>query len=146
MIALLLALQASAPASPAGAPAAVPVLGAIGPQALPAKGCAAFLWSAAGDRTLVAMAVADPAHIRLAIDGAPPADLALAGVEGSVSLGFAPTGTYKAGNVTATLALTITTRPDLTAGAMVSQGTLSVELQGRDTVVLPVAGLVGCAS
>jgi len=137
MIALLLALQA--------VPTTPPVLGPIGQQALPASGCAAYLWSLAGDRTLVAMASATPARIRVAVDGSPPADLAWASGEGMPALGLAPVSTYKAADVTVTLALTITTRPDLKAGAVVSQGTLTVERPNRDTLVLPVGGLVGCA-
>ena len=142
MIPLLLALQVAAatPAPPA------PVLGPIGKQALPASGCAAFLWSLAGDRTLVAMAAATPPRIRLALDGKPPADFAWASEDGVPLLGLAPVTTYKAGDVTVTLALTIATRPDLAAGGLVSQGTLTVERPSRDSVVLPVAGLVGCAS
>ena len=156
MIALLLTLQAvvavpsggavlPAPA-PAPTPVAAPALGPIGRQALPASGCAAYLWSSAGDRTLVAMAVATPPQIRLALDGAAPADLALASGEGAPSYGLAPTGTYRSGDVTATLALTVATRGDLRGGAVVQQGTLTVERPGRDALVVPVAGLIGCAS
>ena len=145
MIGLLLALQLATPAPAAGAALPPPTLGPIGRQALPASGCAAFLWSAAGDRTLVAMAVASPAHLRLAIDGAPPADLPLASAEGVPTLGFGQVGAYKAGDVTATLAMTVVTRADLNAGAVVSQGTLTLDRPGRDSAVLPVAGLVGCA-
>lgn len=144
MIAMILALQAAPSTAPV--PITAPALGAIGQQALPAAGCAAFLWSSAGDRTLVAMATANPAHIRLAIDGAAPADLQWTSGEGSASFGFAGRGTYKAGDTSATLDMTVTARADLTAGAVVPQGVLTVERPGRDTLVLPVAGLVGCAS
>jgi hypothetical protein len=138
MIAWLLLLQA--------VPAAPPVLGAIGAQAMPASGCAAFLWSSAGDRTLVAMATANPARIRIALDGAAPVDIGWSGGEGVPTLGLMPVNIYKAGDVTVTLTLTITTRPDLKAGALVSQGTIGVERPGKDSVIAPVAGLVGCAS
>jgi hypothetical protein len=138
----LLLLQALPPAAiPAGPP---PPLGAIGPQELPAAGCAVFLWSAAGDRTLVAMAT--PARLRLAIDGRPPADLPGTGGEGTTTLGFAARTSYKGGEVSATVDLTIVARSDITAGATVPQGALTVAGPGRDTVVVPVAGLIGCRS
>lgn len=145
MIALLLALQTAAPAVAATSSAA-PVLGAIGEQTLPASGCAAFLWSAAGDRTLVAMATAAPAQLRLAIDGATPADLARTGGEGTPSLGFTGKAAYQAGDTAVTLDMTVAIRPDLSAGAAVPQGVLTVVRPGRDTLLLPVAGLIGCAS
>ena len=148
MIAMLLALQGpAAVVAPAPAPSSQPpVLGGIGQQSLPASGCAAFLWSSAGDRTLVAMATATPAGLRLAIDGRPPVDLVLTSGEGATSFGFPGSATYKAGEVTATLAMTISNRSDLAAGAVVPEGALTVELPGRDTVVQPVAGLIGCAT
>lgn len=148
MIALLLALQTAAlpPVAPALAAPLLPVLGPIGPQALPAGGCAAFLWSSGEHPALVAMAVANPARLRLALDGAGPTDLALTGAgEGTPSFGFAPIGAYVASDVTATLAMTIATQNDLTAGA-VAQGSLTVERPGKDVLVLPVAGLIGCGS
>lgn len=149
MIALLLALQtAASPAAPAPTPAPAaapfPLLAPIGKQALPASGCAAFLWSLAGDRALVAMVVAEPPRIRLAIDGTAPADLALSSGEGTASFGFAPTGVYTAGDVTVTLAMTVPARSDLPSGAVVPQSTLTVERPGKDILVLPVAGMIGC--
>ena len=101
MIASLLLLAAAQAAS-------VPSLGAIGRQALPAKGCAAYLWSAA-DRQLVAMAVADPATIRLSVDGE-TSDYARRSGDGLVALGFGQTTTYAGGDVVATLTMTVTSR------------------------------------
>ena len=141
---LLLALQTAAPpaAPPAAAPAAPP-LAAIGPQALPARGCAAYLWSAAGDRQLVAMATAQPAALRLALDGR-PTDLTRTEAGAPAPLGFTADATYRGGDVTATLAMQVVVRENLTQGAQVTDGILTVERAGRDTIVLPVAGLVGC--
>ena len=65
---LALALQAAAPAVPPIVSAASPLLGPIGQQALPAKGCAAYLWSTA-DRQLVAMASVDRATLRVSVGG-----------------------------------------------------------------------------
>lgn len=136
---LALLAQAAAPASVPGTP-----LTAIGRQALPAKGCAAYLWSLGTERALVAMAVADPAQLRLSIDGT-TRDYARIGQSGEGGFGFAGMTTYRAGDVTATLDLTVATRVDLTKGASVPEATLRIERVGRDLVVVPVAGLIGCA-
>jgi hypothetical protein len=136
---LVAATQAAPPASIDGLP-----LGGLPKQALPAKGCAAFLWSATGTRALVAMATADPAQLRLSIGGT-ITDLARDQQQGAEGFGFADTIVYKAGDVTATLTMTIATRGDLKDGASVPEGTLRFDRTGQDSVVLPVAGLVGCA-
>lgn len=139
MIAPLLALMLqTAPATDA-----VP-LGPIGRQALPARGCAAFLWTIAAEHQLVAMVSADPAQIRLAVDGK-VADFARAEQMGTAGFGFAGVTTYRGGEVTATVDLSIATRGDLSAGAVVPEATLRVDRPGRDTIVLPVAGLIGCS-
>lgn len=136
---LLLAVQAATPATDT-----VP-LAAIGRQAMPARGCAAFLWTVNGERKLVAMAGADPAQIRLAIDGK-RTDYARVEQGGVGGFGFGQTQSYRGGDVTATLDLNIATRGDLSAGAMVPQATLRIDRPGRDTVIVPVAGMIGCAS
>lgn len=135
ILALLLAQTAPVPAT--GIP-----LSAIGQQALPATGCAAYLWNI-GDRSLVAMAVAEPAQVRLAIDGK-VADYARTAQNGAGGFGFAATTEYRGGDVTATLDLTIATRADLSAGAAVPEATLRIDRPGKDTVILPVGGLIGC--
>ena len=132
MIALALALQA----------AAAPGLGAIGRQQLPTTGCAAFLWSAA-DRTLVAMASADPARLRIAIDGK-PVDLPRVGQHGEGGLGLAASTDYRGEDMAATLDLTVASNAGLRDGAMVPQATLRIERTGRDTLIVPLGGMIGC--
>ena len=117
------------------------LLGPIGTQELPRQGCAAYLWSLSEPRVLVAMA--EPARLRLQLDGK-PLDLARTGMEGAATLGLAATTRYAAGPVSATVALTIVERPDVAGGALVPESTLTVERAGQDAVVTPVAGLVGC--
>jgi hypothetical protein len=153
MIALLLALAQAAAAVPPSAtspaiPSAIPPtaalpLGPIGPQALPAKGCAAFLWSAGGDRQLVAMAVADPGTIRLALGGK-TGDYQRSAMAEQGGFGFGGSNEYRGGDVVATLDLQIVTNANLTNGAQVPAGTLRVDRTGQDTLVIPVAGLIGC--
>ncbi len=141
MLALVLALQAAAQA-PAPNPGAGP-LAAIGRQKLPVRGCAAYLWTLEGNRQLVAMASADPAQIRLAIDGK-VADYARATQSDSIGFGFGGVTQYRRDDVTATLDMAIATRADITAGATVTAATLRIDRVGYDTIVVPVGGLIGC--
>lgn len=131
MIALLLALQA------------VPTLGPLPRQALPPRGCAAYLWSRA-DRRFVAVATADPAGLRVALDGR-VADAARESQAGLAGYGLGERTTYRIGDATLTLDMTVSPRADLTDGAAVPDATLTVARAGGDAAVLPVAGLIGCA-
>ena len=144
-LALILAGQVAAaapPADPGPNPGPGP-LAAIGQQKLPAKGCAAYLWNVDGNRQMVAMAVADPAQIRIAIDGK-PTDFALSTQTAPIGFGFGGVGIYRGGDVTATLDMAIATRADISAGATVTAATLRIDRPGRDTIVVPVGGLIGC--
>ncbi len=140
-LALMLALQAAAPA-PAANPGPSP-LGAIGTQKLPTKGCAAYLWSMDVGRQLVAMATADPGQIRLSIDGK-TTDYAMATQSPAIGFGFGGVTQYRGGDVTATLDMAVAVRADISAGATVTSATLRIDRPGRDTVVMPVGGLIGC--
>lgn len=122
-----------------------PVLGPIGRQALPARGCAAYLWSALPRRELVAMATAEPGVLRLKVDGR-TVDVARAGGTGAAGFGFAERTEYRGADVSAVLDLSVQTRRDLTGGAVVPSATLRVERPGRDVLVAPVAGLIGCGA
>lgn len=135
MIALLLAA-----ASPAldGTP-----LGVLAPQSLPTSGCAAYLFTGDGTRRFVAMASADAGTLRLSVDGA-TIDAARSAQAGAGGFGFAATTQYRVGDVTATLDLTTVPRADLTAGASVPQAALRIERAGKDGVVVPLIGLIGC--
>ncbi|MDB5706817.1 MAG: hypothetical protein JWN66_3933 [Sphingomonas bacterium] len=136
---LLATAQATPPATIDGLPFAV-----LPKQELPARGCAAFLWTTNGTRALVAMATADPAQLRLSIGGT-ITDLPRDQQQGLGGFGFADTAEYKVGDVTATLDMKITARGDLKDGASVPEGTLRLDRTGQDSVVLPVVGLIGCA-
>jgi len=137
---LLLAAQAAAPAPGIdGLP-----IDALPQQALPARGCAAYLFSTGTTRTLAAMATADPATLRLGLDGK-TIDLPRTGAAGAAQLGLNAESVYRAGDVVATVQMTVELRQNLTAGAAVPVATLRLDREGRDTVVVPLAGLVGCA-
>jgi hypothetical protein len=118
-------------------------LGAIPRQTLPEHGCAAFLWSVGTTRALVAMASAEPASLRLSIDGA-IVDLPRDTQQGAAGFGFAETTAYRAGATSATLVMSVKTRGDLKEGAAVSDATLRLDREGKDSIVLPVAGMIGC--
>ena len=141
---LLFAGAASAQIPPPASIDGLPI-GAIPTQALPATGCAAFLWTASGTRALVAMASADPARLRLSIGGA-MTDLPRTEQRDAGGFGFAGTTHYQAGDVTAVLTMSIETRGDLKDGAAIPEATLRIDRTSQDSIIIPVAGLVGCAS
>ena len=125
------------------AQASLPQLGALPVQALPAQGCAAYLWSAA-DRRLVAMASADPARLRLWVGGR-MLDLPRGEARGVGGYGLPAISVFRDGDVTARLDLTVSDRSGLADGASVPQATLGIEQVGHDALVVPLAGLIGCA-
>ncbi|MDB5696892.1 MAG: hypothetical protein JWN21_2435 [Sphingomonas bacterium] len=118
-------------------------LGAIGKQALPSAGCAAYLWNTGEPRQLVAMATAEPGLLRVALDGK-MLDLARTMAEGAAGRGLAAVSRYAAGDVTASLELSTVERPDLRDGALAPEAMLTVERVGKDAIVMPVAGMIGC--
>lgn len=125
------------------ATATTPMPGKLPQQALPERGCAAYLWSLQ-DRSLVTMATADPATLRLVIDGK-VVDLPQESRTGPGGFGLPTRGVYRGGGVMAALDLTFATRTDLTDGGGVPEATLTIARDGADVMVLPVAGMVGCA-
>lgn len=121
-------------------------LGGLVPQSLPSKGCAAYLFSTGRTRTLAAVAQGEGGSLRISLDGR-VADLPRV-TQGAVGggYGFTTDAAYRAGDVTATLQMTIVERPDLRQGGGVPDATLRIDRPGADTLILPLAGLIGCAS
>ena len=144
LLLLAAAVQAAPPVAPTPSIDGLPI-GAIPRQDLPTRGCAAYLWTASGTRALVAMAQADPARLRLSIAGT-IIDLERSGQVGAGGFGFAETNDYGSGSTAARLTLKIETRGSITAGAVVPEGILQLDRAGQDSVVVPVAGLIGCAA
>lgn len=145
MLPIVFALQAAATTS-TGPIDGLPI-GVLSRQALPAKGCAAYLFTTGQTRALAAMAIADPASLRLVLDGK-TIDLSHAGASDVAggTLGFAPRTDYRADGVSVSLTMTVARRNDLRDGAIVSDATLMLERSGMDSVIVPLAGLIGCAS
>lgn len=137
MNALMLLLLAAAPIP--GLP-----LDALPKQEMPASGCAAFLWTATEQRTLVAMAVAEPAHLRVSLDGV-SVDLPRVAQRGSAAFGLSESSDYASPGIRATLDLRTETRGDLVNGAAIPDGALRLDRDGKDGVVVPITGLIGCA-
>lgn len=121
---------------------APPVLGALPKQALPERGCAAYLW-AVQDQRFVAMV--EPGRLRIMLDGK-PTDMPVAEAGGGGALGLASTTRYAGAGVAATLDMTITQRESLQDGAIVSDASIRLTRGNQDEIVVPVGGLVGCAS
>ncbi|MEH3047086.1 hypothetical protein [Sphingomonas adhaesiva] len=143
-IALLLALLQAVvtPASIDGLP-----LGALPQQALPTKGCAAYLFTTGETRVLAAMVTADPGSLRIALDGTIADYPRVDGASGrAATLGFTPDARFAAGDVSATLDMRVEQRATLGQGAAVPTATLRIDRTGRDTIVVPMAGLVGCTN
>ncbi|MEH3036894.1 MAG: hypothetical protein PGN23_10465 [Sphingomonas adhaesiva] len=144
-IALLLALVQAA-ALPAASIDGLP-LGALPQQALPAKGCAAYLFTTGETRVLAAMVTADPGSLRVALDGKVADYPRIDGTDGrAATLGFTPEARFAAGDVSATLDMRVEQRATLGQGAAVPTATLRIDRAGRDTIVVPMAGLVGCSN
>ena len=118
-------------------------IGAIPPQTLPKGSCAAFLWSQTPAKALMAMVSANPAQIRFAPGGA-VTDLVRISQSGDIQLGLAATSEYAGGDYHVTIDLDIVARGDLTDGAAVPSATLRLDQAGKDTIIVPAAGIVGC--
>lgn len=152
ILALLLAMAQATPSpAPAPVPSSAPPsssidglpLGTLPRQSLPAAGCAAYLFTTGETRALAVMATADPGMLRLSLDGR-VTDLARAEASGAAKLGLTQQSVFRSATATATLDLTIESRQNLMAGAMVPRATLQLDRPGQDTLVIPLAGLVGC--
>jgi len=141
----LAALAQAAPAAPPTPSIDGLPIGAIPRQDLPTRGCAAYLWTASGTRALVAMAQADPARLRLSVGGT-IIDLERSGQVGAGGFGFAETNDYGSGSTAAKLTMRIETRGSISAGAVVPEGILQIDRAGQDSLIVPVAGMIGCAA
>lgn len=117
-------------------------IAALPQQQLPASGCAAFLWTKGASRQLVAMVT--EGALRYA-PGGRITDLPRTTIRREGMMGIAADATYTAGSATVAADLTIVQQQGLQQGALIPEGTISIGAAGEETVVVPVAGLVGCA-
>lgn len=119
-------------------------ISALPPQRLPAKGCAAFLWTRTPSMALVAMATTDPAALRLTVDGK-VVDLPISAQNGIGGLGYSQVTEYRGAGTTATLQVVVKTDASTPKSGSISDATLRIDRTGRASVVIPVAGAIGCA-
>jgi hypothetical protein len=119
-------------------------ISALPPQRLPAKGCAAFLWTRTPSMALVAVATTDPASLRLTIDGK-VSDLAISAQNGIGGLGYSQITEYRGKDTTATLQIVVKTDAGTPKSGSISDATLRIDRAGRASAVIPVAGAIGCA-
>lgn len=118
-------------------------IGAIPRQELPTGSCAAFLWSQTPSHGLIAMVSASPAGIRFAPGGA-VTDLVKVGQTGDAQFGLAASTEYAGGDFHVIVDMDIVKRGDLTDGAAVPTATVRVDQAGKDSVIVPAAGIIGC--
>lgn len=119
-------------------------ISALPPQQLPARGCAAFLWTRTPSMALVAMTTSDPASLRLTIDGK-VSDIPISAQNGIGGLGFSQITEYKGGDSTATLQIIVKTDASAPKSGSISDATLRIDRVGQPSVVIPVAGAISCA-
>lgn len=119
-------------------------ISALPPQRLPAKGCAAFLWTRTPSMALVAMASTDPAALRVTIGGK-VTDLPISAQNGIGGLGFSQITEYQSRGATATLQINVKTDASAPKSGSIADATLRIDRPGQASVVIPVAGAIGCA-
>lgn len=145
-IALALAGCAAGPAPQRGAAAVSPThdvpLDALPRQDLAAGQCALFIWKAGKEARLVLMARTDPQVARISLKGR-PIDLARTDPPIDPAGPFADAH-YANGGVKVALAVTLERRSSLQGGAVVTGGTLQLDLPGGESFVMPAAGLLAC--
>lgn len=145
--ALLLAGCAAAPRTGSAPPPQSPLpLAELPAQALPKGRCALFLWErAAGPGRRILMATAQPGAARIAWRGG-IVDLPQTAASGEAVFGIAPTASYRGTGLSIDLALDFAAGTPLAGGLVVREGSLSFTPAGGDTVIVGVAGLIGCGS
>lgn len=143
-----MAVPAAAEERPAARPLPTSIdglpIGAIPQQEMPARGCAAFLWSKTPTTALVAMLTTDPAQVRFAPAGT-VTDLVRVAQSGGGGHGFASSTDYAGGDWRLTVAIEVVDRADLVGGAAIPTGTITLTRTGQDSIILPVAGVLACS-
>lgn len=113
-------------------------------QALPKGRCALFLWErTAGPPRRILMATAQPGLARIVWRGA-TVDLAQTGGSGDAVFGLTPRAGYAGSGVAIDLDLDFAGGSPLAGGLVVREGSLAFTPAGGDTVIVGVAGLIGC--
>lgn len=118
-------------------------LGALPRQALAKGECGLFLWIASQPPRLVLMAKsASPPFARIMLDGR-LIDLPRIGAN-SADFAGSPSALYGDGRVSAAIEVTLEVRRGLSAGGVVTGGSLRIERTDGDGFAVPVSGLLAC--
>jgi hypothetical protein len=132
-----------APALPAAPPGPIGPLAELPPQTLGPGQCALFLWERAPSARRLAMLSAAPPFARvMTADG--PRDLAQTEGAGEPRFGLTPEAAYADATLRLRVDLRFEDAQGLVGGALARDGALAVEGPDGETVVIPVAGILGC--
>ena len=89
------------------------------------------------------MAGTDPARLTIDLDGK-PVTLPRVAQHGEGGYGLAASTDYRAGDVAATLDVTVAPSASLTDGAQVPEAMLHLRVAGKDELIVPLGGMIGC--
>lgn len=135
---------ATPPAAPQTAPPGpIGPLAELPPQTLAPGQCALFLWERAPSARRLAMLSAAPPFARV-MTATGLRDLAQTGGAGEPRFGLTPEASYADGALSLSVDLRFEEAQGLVGGALARDGALSVATAGGETVVIPVAGILGC--
>jgi hypothetical protein len=143
---VLLGACSAAPRPAASAPAAQSPLplAELPPQTLPDGRCALFLWERTdGPGRRILMATAAPGLVRIVWRGV-STDLPQTAASGEPLLGLSPKASYGDARLSIDLDLDFAGGTPLAGGHVVREGSLAFTPAGGDSVVVGVAGLIGC--
>lgn len=118
-------------------------LDALPRQNLTAGQCALFIWKAGNEARLVLMARTDPQVARVSLSGQ-PIDLPRTDTSIDASGAMFDNATYSNGSITVALSVMLERRSTLQGGAVVTGGTMRLDLPGGESFVMPTAGLLAC--
>ena len=113
------------------------------PQTLAAQQCALFLWQKSEQPRRILMALDTPPIARVQIDGR-LIDLPRIEISGDLQWGHFPHAVYSGSGLTLRLDLVIEDRERLIGGALVPEGSLSIERENGWSMIVPVAGMIAC--
>jgi hypothetical protein len=132
------------PAAPQAAPPGpIGPLAELPPQTLAPGQCALFLWERAPSARRLAMLSAAPPFARV-MTATGQRDLSQIAAAGEPRFGLTPEASYGDGALTLSVDLRFEEAQGLVGGALARDGALSVAIAGGETLVIPVAGILGC--
>lgn len=105
--------------------------------------CALALWTLGAPATRIAIAVSQPASLRVNVNGR-GLDLARSDYDGDPVFGHYPRQTWAGDGVLLTLRTGFSTREGMVGGAVTQDATLGYRGPDGEEMVIPVSGLVAC--